>query len=718
MMTTFRFSARAFLTGAALLIIVGASCISGISPVKAAISDFTFIHITDEHSSAYPETGDTIADMLAIGSVHLDPYNVTALPPSFIVETGDDTNMGPLDGAYDTLNRWYGSTKLPRYLVIGNHDSTWTPLTPEVEKLYGSTYYSFDKYRCHFVVLNSEGLLDSRPVFSPEELDWLKADLKKAGNEVPVFICYHHPIDDPNGEFPPYNREQLLDVVRPCNLAMFYFGHLHTPVAGRFDDFDWEEGGPAFHDDEGDRHGYRGSSTPIPPGYQIVSVLNGTLRVATKQVGKSTATVPMLEKPLAPPASRYPTITIDSPVERSKYTFGKPMKVKVSISGVSEPITSASVQEDGDAETSLAKQDDGSYQCALTSSAPGAHFITALFTGQSGKVYHRSTCYYADNDKVIWRVYTGSASRSVPRAFGETLFVGANDGYVRAYRIRDGKPVWKYKTGGSVTGSPLVSAGNVYFGSEDGYLYCVSSSSGRLVRKFNAGDPIYSTCVTDSDNIYFGTRDGLFFSIKASDGTLNWKNTSAHNCIGTKPLLADGKIYFGSSTNDGIYCLNATDGSEVWRAKGQSYMIASTSGPVVLKGKVFATDARSNLFAIDSTGEAQRIMNRVSAVTVSSDHEYIYARTNGGNLLKIGPKSQVWSAAVSMDNTPEPPVEADGAVYTVSSRGLVSAVSADSGKVLWQYQATPGNFVFSTLGLSDKNEFLCATDGSLTAFKR
>ncbi|MCE5198895.1 MAG: PQQ-binding-like beta-propeller repeat protein [Armatimonadota bacterium] len=684
-----------------------------ISCAYAAIPDFTFIHVSDEHTNSGPTTAATIADLSALSSVTLEPYGVNAITPSFVIETGDMTEFGPKNGAWDLLNTWYSSCKLTRYRALGNHDSTWRSLSPEMTKLYGASYYSFDKFGCHFVILDSAGLQDPRPVLSPEELDWLKKDLARVGRECPVFVAMHHPLDCQ--EFSGiYEVDRLVDILHPYNIALVLVGHGHNVRHSNYDGIDMVEGGSAFG--------------PGKPGYQVISVLNGKLRVAFKEQGSPVAAHAMVEKPLAPSAARYPSISIQSPVERASFTDCMPVKAWVDIKA--GEVKDAYVEIDSDQKVNLTRQPKGSFETEIDVSklSPGAHYIRVCFAGQDGVTYHRSTSFYTDSarPRALWRAYMGAASKSRPTAAGNTVYVGTNDGSLRAYDIKTGKLNWRFRTGGAVTSEPLVVGGNVYFGSEDTSLYCVSASTGKLIWKFIAGSPIYSSPVSDGTHVYFGAADGAFYSVSVSQGKLAWKNTDATYNIEVKPFLAEGRIYYGC-WDAYLYCLNTSDGSLVWKCVGKgssegtapAYYSPADCGPVVCKGKVYVADRKYRLSVIDaSTGSLTSYKDAVSAVGLAIGSSDVFLRKTDGALVKVDDAGkEVWTASVSMDHLPAAPSEAGGIVYVCSRSGLVSAVSSTDGKVLWQYRVSPQSFVLSGIGTSSNCVFVAGTDGVLTALK-
>lgn len=681
---------------------------------SAVVSDFTFIQISDEHVNSGKRTPETIRDLAALTSLELTPYHVNALPPSFVIETGDMTEFGPKNGAFELLDKFYSVTNMPRYRVLGNHDCTWRSLTPEMTKLYGAPYYSVDKFGCHFVILNSAGLQSPRPVISPEELEWLKMDLKRIGTDSPVFIALHHPLDC--GEYSSaYEVERLLDVIRPYNVVLVLVGHGHQAIYSKSETLDMIQGGCAFG--------------PGMPGYQVVSILNGVLRAAYKETGKPAADLAMLEKPLAPPTTQYPEITIQSPQERSSYNTSVSVQAKIALN--QDQVKDAYAEIDGKTKIALSRRPDGSFgeNIEVRSTAYGAHRAKICFTTQDGNTYHHSTTFYTDapHPRALWHTYMGAASKSTPTISGDSVYVGTNDGRLHAYDTSTGSVKWEFKAGGAIAGQPLILNDRVYFGSEDGYLYCLSVSDKTLLWRFSADNPIYSTPVSDGKSIYFGCGNGAFFSLSAADGTVNWKNTNATYNIESQPFIAEDRVYYGCW--DGyVYGLNTSDGSLVWKCMGQgsaetkipTYYSAADCGPVVCNGKLFVADRNYRLSIIDLvTGKLEKYLDSVSATGLSTDKSSVYLRKTDGSLKKIdGTAKEIWSTSVSMDNIPAAPVESNGVIYVSSGRGLVSAISDLDGRILWQYQATPSSFVESSIGVSDKSVFVAGTDGMLTSLER
>ncbi len=677
-----------------------------------AIPDFTFAHCSDDHTGAgnarLAET--TIAEFKDLQPILLEPYKVTSLPISFIIDTGDVTEFGG-HASWLKYQGYFDGVSIPHYMCVGNHDGTWRSLTYEVRQLFGSPYYSFDKFGCHFVMLDSAGLQHPLPSIGPEQLTWLSKDLEKVGPDAPVFVCLHHPLY--TSEFASrYEVDRLLDVLRPYNVVAVLYGHGHNANHAVFEGIDTVQGGSTWG--------------PGPAGYEVDCVKDGVLYVAYKVQGQPNATKAILQKPLAPPAKRYPKISIASPREGA--TYDAQISVKAWIALGKGDVKSASLEIDGEKKADLALNPGGSFECALPLAgvSGGAHSMKLSFTGQDDKVYSRSTFFYKESTlpKVKWRVLMDTASKTTPTVGDTNVYVGGYDGTVRAYNANSGKLRWIYTTGGAIVGQILLLGDKVYVGSEDTNLYCLTADKGKQVWKFEAEEPIYCSPVSDGTSVYFGCGSGAFYSVDAGTGNQNWKNSDATYNIEITPFVANGKVYYGAWDRY-VYCLNTADGKLVWKCEGKGsseggaavYYSPADCGPVVCNGKVFVADRKYRCAIIDeATGKIVDSINGISAVGISADGQTVNLRHNDRKVSKVDSAGkEIWSAAVPAGFVPAAPTEEANIVYACGGGGTVSAISAADGKVLWQYDSTPTQYVLAGVGAKGSVAYVVGTDGSLTA---
>ena len=127
--------------------------------------------------------------------------------PQFVVDLGDlIEDVGDKAGDTSYLKKAVDLLSLlnmPVYHMIGNHDIK-TNSKEEVAKIFGyeKLYYSWDTSGHHFIALSFERDMDEKSpgyrttALAPEELHWLKLDLKKTHN--PTIIFSHYGLADDN----------------------------------------------------------------------------------------------------------------------------------------------------------------------------------------------------------------------------------------------------------------------------------------------------------------------------------------------------------------------------------------------------------------------------------------------------------------------------------------------------------------------------------------
>jgi outer membrane protein assembly factor BamB len=271
-----------------------------------------------------------------------------------------------------------------------------------------------------------------------------------------------------------------------------------------------------------------------------------------------------------------------------------------------------------------------------------------------------------------------------------------------------------------------VDGGKVYSANGLGVVSAYTKA-GRKVWSFTAGDAVYSSPVMADGKVVFGCNDGWLYALDAATGKQAWVNKDGTYTIESKPFVWNGKVYYGA-WDQYIRCVNAKDGKLVWQQLGEGSRIAkgakryyspADAMPVVAEGKLMIADRNMMLTILNAeTGEPAGSLKQVSATGLSEDGKFVYLRKTNGHVAKIDSAgNEVWSVHASVGAIPTAPVEKNGAVYVSSGKGTVSAIAADSGKILWQYQGSPQLFVMSSLACDGTNAYVTAFDGSLTAIK-
>ncbi len=111
---------------------------------------------------------------------------------------------------------------------------------------------------------------------------------------------------------------------------------------------------------------------------------------------------------------------------------------------------------------------------------------------------------------------------------------------------------------------------------------------------FNTGSGIdwWPTFQHDMNHTGYSTSDA------PEVANLLWSYTfSDWGIEGSSPAVVDGKVYFGARDSQKVYCLDITDGSEIWTYTTGAWV---DSSPTVVDGKVFVGSDDEKIYCLDA----------------------------------------------------------------------------------------------------------------------
>jgi len=120
---------------------------------------------------------------------------------------------------------------IPFFQALGNHDMDYRQGDDSVsdktfKSHFGPTYYSFNRGKVHYVVLDDVRYLGREREYdgfiTENQLEWLKKDLAFVPKDHLVIVCLHIPVH--NGVS---NRDELYEILKPYK-AHIMSGHTHT----------------------------------------------------------------------------------------------------------------------------------------------------------------------------------------------------------------------------------------------------------------------------------------------------------------------------------------------------------------------------------------------------------------------------------------------------------------------------------------------------------
>lgn len=333
-----------------------------------------------------------------------------------------------------------------------------------------------------------------------------------------------------------------------------------------------------------------------------------------------------------------------------------------------------------------------------------------------------------DKVKREWLIQTGVGIYCSPAVGHGQVFVGDDLGQLTAYRMKDGKKGWTFHTGKRIVGGPAVKDETVVVGSADGHIYGLNAATGELRWKVTAAGPVLGAITIDGDKAYVGASDGTFRAIQIQTGEVVWSYTGVKGYVECQPLIDGDNVVFGAWDNT-LYALNKHTGKDVWKWTGgltRMHFSPAAVWPVAAHRKIFIADPKRALTAINwETGETvwRTYQSQVrESIGISEDRERIYAKTMNDSIVCYSavedkPK-QVWATSVGFgyEHAPSMLMEKEQTVYGSTKEGLLFALDARSGALLWKHKV--GNSLINTVCPLGKNKVLfTATSGEVGILK-
>ena len=283
----------------------------------------------------------------------------------------------------------------------------------------------------------------------------------------------------------------------------------------------------------------------------------------------------------------------------------------------------------------------------------------------------------------------------------------ASSGALRLVKRTEAISTFEATDRGMLASSPLVDGNRLYVAGAHqagadtfGHLYCLARNKDdrtgkegwKEVWRFNDGDgmkQVYSSPCLANGKLYIGEgfhqdKHCKLYCIEADTGEKLWeKQTSSHT--ESSPCVVDGKVFFGAG-DDGLYCLDANEGKEVWHFDGLHVDL----NPLVVDGRVYAgsgigdTYTETAIFCLDAkTGE--ELWRQPADLPVWGSPvvmgDKVYYGLGNGNILQQADKPA----------------------------GALLCLKKSNGQEVWRYNVADA--VFDRPALDERHVYFCSRDG-------
>lgn len=258
--------------------------------------------------------------------------------------------------------------------------------------------------------------------------------------------------------------------------------------------------------------------------------------------------------------------------------------------------------------------------------------------------------------------------------------------------------------------SIVISNGVAYTGSDNGSLYALGLNDGKVRWQSKIGPAVAVFAVVG--NTVYASGDSVLYALNVGNGALLWRYQSGKYI--SQVLVVGSMVYVNTAADNNSSTLSvvqASNGKLLWRNTLATFtpsLMGVVDGTVYLSqdqgDASFATATINALRANDGhiiwhlSLQKNEGMANGGVVVVNG---IVYFATSQGVVyaLQASTGSLLWHTAqhTTMGDLPNAatPVVANGMVYSADRLGL-SAYAASDGKLMWQYRnAFPGPFTLS-----------------------
>lgn len=325
-----------------------------------------------------------------------------------------------------------------------------------------------------------------------------------------------------------------------------------------------------------------------------------------------------------------------------------------------------------------------------------------------------------DSLTLKWSAKTGGPIKGAAAIVDGLVYIGSEDGMVRALKLADGTTAWEFVADGPVVSSPLVMEGRVYIGSAGTNLFALDARTGTKIWAYGTEGEVKSSPTPfrspkgDETWLVIGGYDNRLHCVSAATGRTNWLFETA-NFINGAPAVGDGVTAFGGC-DEIVHVVSLADGTKAREIEAGAYIIGSAA---VLGGVAYVGHYKNEFLAVDlKKGEVvwryrDRNFPYGASPAVTTDRVLFGGRDKRLHAVERATGKQAWVFAARGGVESSPVVAGDRVVFG-SDDGRVYVLSLKDGTERWNYEI--GQPVQSSAAVVDGHVVIGADDGVIYCF--
>lgn len=244
----------------------------------------------------------------------------------------------------------------------------------------------------------------------------------------------------------------------------------------------------------------------------------------------------------------------------------------------------------------------------------------------------------------------------VPHISGNTIYASAENGILKAIRIKSGKTIWQNKVATTLSSGVGGGLNTIYVASGAGQVLGVSKQNGKLASKSPNLGVLIAAPAAGFGSVIARTLNGKIYALDPS-GNVIWQQDNKQPRLAihrmATPVFYGNKVLLGLDDGN-LMALNASNGVLSW-----------------LEPVAFA--------------HGRNIIDRIVDVDATPilEADRIYTVSFHGNIAKLDTSTgtTIWSNKYSSVETP---VIAGNAIIATHEDGFITAFDKNNGAQLWQ----------------------------------
>ncbi|HEX5661797.1 MAG TPA: PQQ-binding-like beta-propeller repeat protein [Polyangiales bacterium] len=315
------------------------------------------------------------------------------------------------------------------------------------------------------------------------------------------------------------------------------------------------------------------------------------------------------------------------------------------------------------------------------------------------------------------------------------VYVGATSGALHALNY-EGKPLYRFELHDSIESEPALDpeADELYVGTERGELYAFTPSSGKLRWKVQSGAALRQKPMLFRDAIYVLTEEDVIESRARADGAVLWsykRDRSEGFLVAGHSGLAltdDGLLLSGF--NDGtVVALDALDGRPKWERPtlgdvpevepGRPRYVDVDTTPVKIGGFVYAASFGAGIYCLDANNGSvvwrAPEWTGITGLAAADDSALIVVSADKGIArFELATRSASWIKPNERGSFGVPQL-ARGAVLLGDSKGSLVALGVADGSELGRIDA--GHGFLARTSTAGARGYVVTNGGTLLAMR-